>query len=153
ETELKVWVSGSQSSLRPDEEEKEVQLISNRKEYKAGDTAEILVQAPFYPAEGVLTVRRSGILKVERFRMDQPTTTLRVPIEEGWTPNVYVQVDLLGESEREGSKPSAKPLPSKPASATGTLKLSIPPFDRRLSVTATPRDKALEPGAETSVRV
>src|SRR5262249_35609610 len=88
ETDLKFWVSGSQSPWRPDEEEKKVELLSNRKDYKAGDTAEILVQAPFYPAEGVMTVRRSGILKVERFRIDQPTTTLRVPIEEGWTPNV-----------------------------------------------------------------
>ena len=43
--------------------EGDVRLIPDRKDYKAGDTAEILVQAPFYPAEGVLTVRRSGILK------------------------------------------------------------------------------------------
>jgi uncharacterized protein YfaS (alpha-2-macroglobulin family) len=156
ESELKIWVPGANSLSRPDDEEKTIELIPDRKDYKAGDTAEIMVQAPFYPAEGVLTVRRSGILKVERFRMVKPATTLRVPIEEGWTPNVHVQVDLLGEEEREGSgnaKPGARPVPSKPASASRTLKLSIPPFDRRLSVTATPRDTALEPGGETSVRV
>jgi hypothetical protein len=39
------------------------------------------------------------------------------------------------------------------AYASGSLKLSIPPFDRRLSVSAMPRDKALEPGGETNVRV
>ena len=53
-------------------------MISDRKDYKAGDTAEILIQSPFFPAEGLLTVRRSGILKLERFRMEKPTTTLRV---------------------------------------------------------------------------
>ena len=156
ESELKFWVSGSKSPLRPEADEERVELIPNRKDYKAGDTAEILVQAPFYPAEGVLTVRRSGILKLERFRMDQPTTTLRVQIEEGWTPNVHVEIDLVGETERDlsdGVEPGAKPLPKKPAYANGTLKLSIPPFDRRLSVTATPRNAALEPGAETSVGV
>jgi uncharacterized protein YfaS (alpha-2-macroglobulin family) len=153
ESELKIWVSGAKTSLRPDSEDDErVELIPNRKDYKGGDVAEILVQAPFYPAEGILTVRRSGILKTERFRMDQPTTTLRVQIGEGWTPNVHVQVDLLGEREREGSS-NIKPLPSQPASASGQVKLFIPPFDRQLSVTATPRDAALEPGAETSVRV
>ena len=150
ESELKIWVSGDKSPYGPSVEEEEVQLIPNRKDFKAGDTAEILVQAPFYPAEGVLTVRRSGILKLERFRMDTPTTTLRVPIEEGWTPNVHLQVDLLGETQRE---PGAKQLPTKPAYASGKLKLSIPPFDRRLSVSATPRDTGLEPGGETSVRV
>ncbi|HEX7330872.1 MAG TPA: Ig-like domain-containing protein [Pyrinomonadaceae bacterium] len=153
ESELTVWVSGATSPLPADFEEEEVQLIADRKDYKAGDTAEILVQAPFYPAEGVLSVRRSGILKVERFRMEQAATTLRVQVEEGWTPNVYVQVDLLGEDEREPARSGAKVLPKKPAYASGSLKLSIPPFDRRLFVSATPRDKALEPGGETSVSV
>ena len=150
ESELKIWVSGDKSSYGPSVEAEKVQLIPNRKDYKAGDRAEILVQAPFYPAEGVLTVRRSGIVKLERFRMETPTTTLRVQIEEGWTPNVHVQVDLLGETQRERG---AKQLPTKPAYASGKLKLDIPPFDRRLSVAATPRDTGLEPGGETSVRV
>lgn len=156
ESELKTWVSGAKSPLRPDDEEKDVQLISDRRDYKAGDTAEILVQAPFYPAEGVLTVQRSGIVKVERFRMETATTTLRVPIEEGWTPNVSVQVDLIGEEERDSTtsvRAGAKPLPKKIAYASGSLKLSIPPFDRRLSVSAMPRDQALEPGGETNVSV
>ncbi len=156
ETEFKVWVSGAETPPQRDVEEDGVQLIPSQKEYKAGDTAEILVLAPFYPAEGILSVLRSGIVKVERFRMDQPTTTLRVPIEQGWTPNVHVEVDLLGEKEREDSettKPDAKPLPKQPAYASGSLKLSIPPLDRRLSIVATPRDKAIEPGGETSVNV
>ncbi len=156
ESELKIWVAGADSAQSPDLDHQEVQMISDRKDYKAGDTAEILIQSPFYPAEGLLTVRRSGILKVERFRMEKPTTTLRVKIEEGWTPNVHVQVDLLGATEREssdGSKAEAKQLPKQPAFASGTLNLTIPPFDRRLSIVATPRDNALEPGGETSVRV
>ncbi|HEU4766345.1 MAG TPA: alpha-2-macroglobulin family protein, partial [Pyrinomonadaceae bacterium] len=156
ESELEIWASGPMSPADRGLEEGLVELVPDRKEYKPGDTAEILLHSPFYPAEGVLTVRRSGILKVERFRMDQSTTTLRVPIEQGWTPNVHVQVDLLGEVERETSgsiKPGAKPLPKRPASASGTIKLSVPPFDRRLAITATPRDSALEPGGETSVSV
>ena len=117
-----MWVSGSTEPANPDLDELEVNLTSDRKDYKAGDTAEILVHAPFFPAEGVLTLRRSGILKVERFRMEKMTTTLRVQIEEGWTPNVHVQVDLLGEVEREPSgsvKAGVKPLPKKPAFARG----------------------------------
>ncbi|HEX6731869.1 MAG TPA: alpha-2-macroglobulin family protein, partial [Pyrinomonadaceae bacterium] len=154
ESALKIWVAGAESTPNPDVQMQEVELIPDRKDYRAGDIAELLVQAPFYPAEGVLSVRRSGILKLERFRMEKSTTTLRLQIEEAWTPNVHVQVDLLGEEDRWGSdKPGAKPLPKVPASASGKLNLSIPPFDRRLSITATPRDKALEPGGETSVNV
>lgn len=152
ESELKMWVSGVDSISERDVDEDDVQLIPDRKDYKAGDTAEILVHAPFFPAEGVLTVQRSGILKLERFRMQTPTTTLRVPIEQGWAPNVHVRVDLLGEIARDPEEKIAKS-PKKPAFASGTLKLSIPPFDRRLAITATPRDKSLEPGGETSVGI
>ncbi len=156
ESTLTMWVSGGDSPSDLGLDADEVQLIPNQKDYRAGDTAEILVEAPFYPVEGVMTVQRSGILKAERFRLDSSTTTLRVPIEAGWTPNVHVQVDLVGQTEREVSNHAtagAKSLPKQPAYASGALSLSIPPLDRRLSVAATPRDKALEPGRETTVNV
>lgn len=155
ESELDVTVSGETLPSGMELDEGSVEIVPDRNEYKAGDTAEILVQAPFYPAEGVLSVRRSGIVKVERFRMDQQTTTLRLPIEQSWAPNIHVHVDLLGEVERDDAsiKPGAKPPAKKPAFASGNVKISIPAIDRRLSITATPRDKALEPGGETSVSV
>ncbi len=153
ESELRLWVAGGEPMAAPDLEEEEVELIPDRKEYKPGETAEVLVQAPFYPAEGLLTLQRSGILKSERFHMAGPSFTLRVPIEAAWTPNVFVQVDLLGAAERDSESVSQKADLKRPAFATGTRNLSIPPLDRRLSIVATPRDKGLEPGAETNVNV
>ncbi len=152
ESELKLWVSGDVSMGPPDDdEEEEVEVIPDRQEYKPGDTAQILVQAPFYPAEGVLTIQRSGLVKLERFRMDGPTKTLQVGIEQGWIPNAVLQVDLVGATERDPE--SVKTNVKRPAFASGFAHLSIPANDRRLSLTATPRDKALEPGGETNVTI
>jgi hypothetical protein len=160
ESEMTLWVAGGKRPPKRGVEADKVELIPDRKEYKAGDTAQILVQTPFYPAEAVMSLRRSGILKTERFRMDGPTYTLRVPIEEAWTPNVHVQVDLVGADEREGAgkdaggpQPGLAALPKRPAYATGELNLSIPPHTRKLSVTATARDKTLEPGGNTIINV
>ncbi|HKS27522.1 MAG TPA: Ig-like domain-containing protein [Pyrinomonadaceae bacterium] len=154
ESEMRLWVAGGKTIPNRDVEQEAVELIPDRKEYKPGDTAEILVQSPFTPAEGVLTLRRSGVLRTERFRMDTPSMTLRIPIEEGFTPNVYAQVDLVGAATRttDSGEPLEK-LPKRPAYASGTLNLSIPPVNRRLSVEASPRDRALEPGAQTLVTV
>src|SRR5262249_447703 len=44
-------------------------------------------------------------------------------------------------------------LPKRPAFASGTINLSIPPATRKLTIAATPRDKELEPGGETTVDV
>ena len=47
---------------------------------------------------------------------------------------------------------SAVPV-KRPAYASGEINLSIPPLSRKLSVTATPRDKTLEPGGNTLINV
>ena len=116
--------------------------------------AEILVQAPFYPAEGLLTLRRDGIVSSERFAMEGPTHTLQVRIEEKHIPNVHVQVDLVGAGERVDDAGNALPdLPRRPAYARGQLNLSIPALSRTLQVDAKPRATRLEPGAETTIDV
>jgi alpha-2-macroglobulin len=154
ESELTLWVAGGRRPVERNVAQEKVELIPDRKEYKAGETAEILVQSPFYPAEGVLTLRRSGLLRTERFRMEGPTHTLRIPIEEGYTPNIHAQVDLVGAAARTDERGEAlEKLVRRPAFAAGSLDLSVPPLARRLQVTATPRERALEPGGETTVAV
>ncbi|MCM3869438.1 MAG: Ig-like domain-containing protein, partial [Pyrinomonadaceae bacterium] len=158
ESELTLWVAGGTQPPKSAVEKEDVELIPNQKEYQPGETAEVLVQAPFYPAEGLLTIRRSGILKSQWFHMDGPTITLRVLIEPAWIPNVYLQVDLVGAADGNSAisgatASGASSPPKRPGFASGDLNLSIPPYDRKLAVAATPRDKAIEPSGETSVGV
>ncbi|HEX5874598.1 MAG TPA: alpha-2-macroglobulin family protein [Pyrinomonadaceae bacterium] len=153
ESELTLWVSGGKQPPNRGVEEAKVELIPDRREYKPGDTAQILVQAPFYPAEAVMTLRRSGIAKVVRFRMDGPTYTLRLPIEEAWTPNVHVQVDLVSAARNEADQDAAGAEGHRYGFANGEISLSIPPLSRRLNVIATPRETTLEPAGNTVVDV
>src|SRR5262245_2618140 len=154
ETELTLWVAGGKRQSERNLTREKIELIPDRKEYKAGDTAEILIQAPFAPAEGVLTLRRSGLLSRERFAISSNSHTLRIPIKDEYAPNIHVQVDLVGaawRTDEEGNR--QQQLPKRPAFASGELKLSNPPLLRKLAVTATPRDKALEPGGATEVDI
>ncbi|HKC86534.1 MAG TPA: alpha-2-macroglobulin family protein, partial [Blastocatellia bacterium] len=154
ETELTLWVAGGKQPPQRDLAQEKVELIPSGKEYQPGDTAEILVQSPFFPAEGVVTLRRSGLVTSERFTMNSASHTLKIPIKEEYLPNIHLQVDLVGASSRpdDEGKPDPK-LPKRPAFASGTINLSIPPATRKLTIAATPRDKELEPGGETTVDV
>ncbi|HMB29084.1 MAG TPA: alpha-2-macroglobulin family protein, partial [Blastocatellia bacterium] len=154
ETEFTLWVAGGKQPPQRDLAQEKVELIPSGKEYKVGDTAEILVQSPFFPAEGVLTLRRSGLVTNERYTMNSASHTLKIPIKEEYLPNIHVQVDLVGASSRpdDEGKPDPK-LPKRPAFASGTINLPIPPATRKLTVAATPRDKEIEPGGETTVDV
>ncbi|MGE0100904.1 MAG: alpha-2-macroglobulin family protein [Blastocatellales bacterium] len=155
QSELTLWVSGGGSyktSHSPAQEK--IELIPDRKEYRSGETAEILVQAPFAPAEGLVTLIRGGIVTTGRFRVESGSYTLRIPIEEKYIPNIIVRVDLVGETWRtdeDGNR--LENLPQRPAFATGQIDLAVPPVGRKLTVTATPRVKDLEPGGSTSVAV
>ena len=153
-TQLTRWVTGGQRPPSANLEREELQLIPDSEDYAPGDTAEILVQAPFYPAEGLLTLRRDGLVSSQRFTMEGPTFTLRVPIEEAHIPNVHMQVDLVGAGERvdDAGNPLTG-LPPRPAYARGRLNLTIPPLSRTLQVDAQPREARLQPGAETMIDV
>jgi uncharacterized protein YfaS (alpha-2-macroglobulin family) len=152
ESTLTRWVSGGKRPPAREVEHETVSLIPDRETYQPGDVAELLVQAPFSPAEGLLTVSRSGILYTERFQMDGDTVTLQVPIKEAHIPNLQVQVDLVGAAPRTDDQGEAMAdVPPRPAYATGQLNLSIPPLQRTLALEVTPRDKELEPGGETAL--
>ncbi len=154
ESELTLWVAGGKQPPQRDLAQEKVELIPGAKEYQPGQTAEVLVQSPFFPAEGVMTLRRSGLVTSERFTMNSASHTLKIPIKEEFLPNLHVQVDLVGSSPRtdDEGKPDPK-LPKRPAFASGTINLSIPATTRKLMVATTPRDKELEPGGETTVDV
>lgn len=154
ETQLVRWVSGGQHPPSRSVEQEEIQLIPDRESYQPGDSAEILVQAAFFPAEGIVTLRREGLISSERFSMEGPTHTLRLPIEDNYIPNLHVQVDLVGAAPRvDVAGNELLSLPRRPAYARGTLNLSIPPLRRILQVEATPQEDHLQPGAETTIDV
>ncbi len=154
ESEFTVWVPGGKTPPKRTVEQEEAQLIPNKKEYAPGDVAEILVISPFPNAEGVLTLRRDGIVKTERFTMKESSVTLKIPLEEKYLPNIYAQVDLTGAADRQKDNGEIDPkLAKRPAFASGSLNLSISTDVRKLNVTAEPKDKTLEPGGATKINV
>ncbi len=146
------WVSGGRRPPARKVELETVTLIPDRENYQPGDVAQILVQTPFSPAEGLLTVSRSGLLYTERFQMEGDSLTLQVPIEEMHIPNLHLQVDLVGAAPRTDDQGEVlADVPPRPAYASGQLNLSIPPLQRTLSLQVTPQKKELEPGGETTL--
>jgi alpha-2-macroglobulin len=154
ESELTMWVAGGKTPPKREVEKEDLQIIPSKKDYSPGDVAELLVLAPFTPAEGVLTLRRSGIVKTERFTMEGSSKTLKIPLEDKYLPNIYAQVDLVGVADRTNDLGEVdKIMAKRPALASGSLNLPISTASRRLTVTAEPESKTLAPGSETTVNI
>jgi hypothetical protein len=134
-TQLTYWVAGGATGTpRTD-----VAMIADNQEYKIGDVAHVLVAPPFYPAEGLVTWRRNGIVKVQRMTFDKPSTILDLPITEDLVPNIYLHVDVVGET---GDDKHA-------AYAAGEVSLAIPAKTRTLGVTIASAAPVVAPGATT----
>jgi uncharacterized protein YfaS (alpha-2-macroglobulin family) len=148
------WVSGGKQPPSREIERESITLIPDKESYQPGDTAKILVQTPFAPAEGLLTVSRSGILYKERFTITDGSTTLEIPIETTHIPNLNLQVDLVGSAARTDDQGvEISELPPRPAYASGILDIEIPPLKHTLDLQLSPRDKNLEPGGETTLEL
>ena len=148
------WVSGGQRPPARNVEQEEVTLIPDKETYQPGETAKILVQSPFSPAEGMLTLDRSGIVSVTRFEIEDGTTTLSIPIEEKYIPNLNIQVDLVGSAPRTDDEGNVlDDVPPRPAFARAQLNLSIPPLERTLKLDVAPDQNSLEPGSETALTI
>jgi uncharacterized protein YfaS (alpha-2-macroglobulin family) len=154
ETEITVWVAGGKTAPERTVEQQQAQMIPNKQEYAPNDVAEILVMSPFPQAEGVLTLRRDGIVKTERFTIKDSSIVLKIPLEERYLPNIYAQVDLVGAAVRTNDAGEVdEKIAKRPAFASGQLNLAISTASRQLTISAEPQEKTLAPGGETRVDV
>ena len=149
------YVSGAASTPTRTVEQDEVTVVPDSEDHAPGDTAEVLVVAPFAPATALVTVTRAGIETAEVVDAPDGSAVVRIPITEADVPGVEVRVDMVGARERttDDGRATADDAPPRPAFATGRLTLAVPPVTRALEVGVTPEAAVVEPGASTSVTV
>ncbi len=144
-TELTLWVSGEKRPPVNEVKHDEVTLIPSKKVYEPGETAEVLVQSPFAPADGIVLIERNGILSTERIHIKESSTIVKLPIKEAHAPNVHLAVELVGSAQAPNGKGR------RPAYASGALDLAVSMKHLALTVDVVPASRGLEPGVTTEV--
>ena len=108
-------------------------LTPERKTWKPGETARILIQSPWPRATALLTVEREGIRSHRRFTITSTQDTVDVPISEADVPNLYVSVLLV--RGRTSTGPAADGTdPGQPAFRIGYTELAVDDSSKRLTV-------------------
>ena len=154
ETRMAMWVAGGDLPASQTVGRDQVLLIADREHYEDGQTARISVSAPWAPAHGLVSIHRSGLVEERTIELSGTSTTIEVPIVDAMTPSVQVQVDLVGSAPRRGPDGKVSPdLPPRPAYASGTVVLQVPPLRRTLTLGVEPGVAKIEPGGKTTVGV
>jgi uncharacterized protein YfaS (alpha-2-macroglobulin family) len=131
-----------------DSDRANVDLVLDKREYRVGDTARVLVKSPFREAEALITVERQGVYRVERVKLRGPTPVIEVKVTDDLRPNAYVAVHLL-RGRQAGRKEDAVGASYR----LGYAELKVDPELRRLAVTVKPNAHDFRPGGEVSVEL
>ncbi|MEP7187742.1 MAG: Ig-like domain-containing protein, partial [Roseiflexaceae bacterium] len=102
-----------------------VDLIADKSSYTPGDTAGILVTAPYAGMSALMTIERGEVIEHKLFTLKGTTELLQVPISAGYAPNVYVSVVLV--------KPAGGDLPV-PDLRVGIVNLPVSTEQQELTI-------------------
>ncbi len=129
-------------------EDDTIKLVSDKKSYKPGDTATILIKSPYEKTRALVTLERDHIMERHVVELNGTAPTIKVPLTSRHLPNVYVSVILLqGRKAKQEFGPDGQDL-SKPGFKLGYINLPVAPEEKRLTVKIKTDKEKYQPGDE-----
>ncbi|MGE0454721.1 MAG: MG2 domain-containing protein [Vicinamibacteria bacterium] len=129
-----------------------IELVPEKKAWRPGDTARVLVKSPWEKATALVTTEREGVRAYQVFELGSTQQTVSVPILERDVPNVYVSVLLIkGRSAPFSAEDSSDP--GKPAFRVGYAELEVEDASKRLDVTLSSDREEYRPGARARIEL
>ena len=114
-----------------------LELITEKEEYKPGETAKIMIKSPYESATALVTVEREYVIDSYVTNIEGSTALIEVPIKPEYLPNIYVGVSLVkGRVENEAYTNYATD-EGKPSFKIGYAGLSVSPREKELNVKIT----------------
>jgi uncharacterized protein YfaS (alpha-2-macroglobulin family) len=132
-----LWVSGSGVASWQATNDDTMKLVADREQYAVGDTAEILVPAPFAGATALVTVERGKLISRTVRQLPTNSERLSIPITDRSVPDIFVSVVLYRGPTAADPVPRFK---------VGYVQLSVSTESRVLTVRITPDRAQAKPG-------
>lgn len=101
-TSVFTWAYGSATTFWGMSNSNRIDLVADKDRYQPGDTATILIPAPYDDMVALVTTERASIIEHQVIEFHSSTETLRIPIKDSYVPNVYLSVVLVRPSHHDG---------------------------------------------------
>jgi hypothetical protein len=133
-----LWVSDVAWVNWGQENHDRITLVADKKSYRPGETARILVPSPYQGnVKALLTIERGGILEHKVITLGSNSELLQLPITAAHAPNIFVSVVLVKGADSPNTVASFK---------MGYVMLPVSTEQQQLRVTVAPdRDTAYRP--------
>ncbi len=132
-----LWVSGGGFATWQVTNDDTIKLVADKERYEVGETAEVLVPAPFAGATALVTVERGKVITRSVHSFATNSERLRIPITDRSIPDVFVSVVLYR------GPTAADPIPRF---KVGYVQLTVSTATRELNVSVKPDRPQAKPG-------
>jgi len=141
-----LWVAGAGESYVPwqTQNNDRIRLVADKKSYAPGDTAHVLVTAPLARMTALITVERGGVLSHRVISLPTNSTSIAVPIEGLYAPDVYVSVTLVKGPGADTQVPVWR---------LGYVALPVDTVARTLHLTLAAAPGTAKPGQKVTFRI
>uniref|UniRef100_Q025N0 Alpha-2-macroglobulin domain protein n=1 Tax=Solibacter usitatus (strain Ellin6076) TaxID=234267 RepID=Q025N0_SOLUE len=137
--ETYLWVAGGSESDFGDGNRKTVQIIPDKKTYRAGETAKLLIVTGAANTPVLVSIEGRDLRSMKLMRSGESTVTLEVPVTSKDEPGIWVNAQFI----RKG------------AMYQGAKLVKVPPEDHKLNINLATEKAQYRPGetAQYSVQV
>src|SRR5438270_471494 len=132
-----LWVWGTFRASAQITNDDAIKLVADKESYEVGDTADVLVPAPYPGATALITVERGKIKTTEVRKFATNSERLRIPITDRSVPDVFVSVVMYWPPTTGDPIPRYK---------VGYVELPVSTATRVLNVKITPDRDQAKPG-------
>jgi len=129
-----------------------IELTPERRTWRPGETARILVQSPWERATAFVTAEREGVRHHRQVAITSTQDAVEIPITEADVPNVFVSVLLLKGRTQNDPGPDDDD-PGRPAFRLGYAELVVDDASKRLRVSVSADRQQYRPRDEVTVSV
>ncbi len=130
-----------------------LELSADKKEYKAGEKANLLLKSPLEKGTYLLTVEREGILKEEILNLKEQCSLIELQIEKGWSPCVNVTVSTFQNRNENPPSQYGKEDEGIAKSLFAEIRLSINPCENEFTIDVQGNKKFYKPGERVSLDI
>jgi len=146
------YVAGKGDAWWAQENSDIVEMVPDKRIYRPGETARILVKSPWDKAEALITVEREGIMYSRVAELKGGSDYVEIPVKEEYMPNVFVSAVVY-----HGRVPAAAGAVnddlSKPQARFGYAQFRVETADKRIKVSAETDRTDYRPGENVTVKL
>jgi alpha-2-macroglobulin len=140
-----MWVAGKEYIPWQQTNDRGFELVTDKKSYLPGETAQILIASPFQgETYALVTVERGRIRSQEVLLLTNNSTIYNLPIGADLAPNVYISVMVVKGVDETNPRPNFK---------MGITEIQVDTREQTLSVEVTPDRETAGPGEQVQYTV